>query len=176
MTRITSMGFKKRTFLLASPPPEEAAVEAATTTTEGGEPATKKRKVHRGSRGKNRKKAKKEEEAAAAAAAAVGGEESEQKEEGDNAEEEEEEEEEYVGVQDGERGENGRKTMAGLKGPKPGETASAHKERMEKREMQKERRAKGAWPSIHDALRARRRSLVLMLLLTGYSWVALLVG
>jgi hypothetical protein len=178
MTRVTSIGYKKKNYIPSDTPaehpyPNPEPVPSASKPA-GGEvdpsaprPIAKLPKSRRGTRGKKDKRGKKagEGKEAGIAAAAAAGEEGEATstaapsatdatsthtttdEQPSSAsapvEGAEDKEEELVGKQDGERGPDGRKTMAGLKGPKPGETASEHAERMKKKEAQKMRREKG---------------------------------
>lgn len=143
MTRFTSIGIKKRAFLPSAAEESAALAQAdpshatpTTATDDAAPPPPKRLKSHRGTRGKKDKRIKAPKpvtqgsEAVEGQAAGAGG--------------GQEVATEYVGQFDDERAPDGRKTMAGLKGPKPGETATEHQARMAKRETQKERRRKGS--------------------------------
>lgn len=154
MTRITSFGLKRKDMLPSAsvPTPTPASATASAAQEETAEPVPKKRKVHRGTRGKNDKRNRKlpnegeaEGEGAAPVASVDGTTGPLPTSSAVNAEQNSK-------VSLGKKIPLGTKTMAGLKGPKPGESIEEHAARMERKKSRKDSRQTRSFPLLSTFL------------------------
>ncbi|CED84937.1 E3 ubiquitin ligase interacting with arginine methyltransferase [Phaffia rhodozyma] len=158
MTRITSFGIKRKDLIPSAqrasepdlhPAPAPVVTASAPTTGPDDEPVAKKRKVHRGTRGKKDKKNRKviDGQSDPQESLAETGEPSERSTEPASIDSSstssaplpKADTTPAAGASKPDAP-KGRKTMAGLKGPKPGETIEEHAARMERKKARKDSR------------------------------------